>query len=123
MEREKGIIPATILAFLESKLLELDGEDARLADSFDVIEGTSTGGLVMAMLTAPDERNRPVFAAKDKKKPFYLEHCQKNFQQQGITNQLRIRLSSSSSNLVKDLTSSELVTLLANDMDNLDFFI
>ncbi|KAI9123695.1 hypothetical protein K1719_004995 [Acacia pycnantha] len=76
----RGIIPATILAFLESKLQELDGEDARLADSFDVIEGTSTGGLVTVMLTAPDERNRPVFAAKDIK-PFYLEHCPKIFPQ------------------------------------------
>ncbi|OIW14863.1 hypothetical protein TanjilG_30582 [Lupinus angustifolius] len=42
----RGIIPATILAFLESKLQELDGEDARLADYFDVITGTSTGGLI-----------------------------------------------------------------------------
>ncbi|XP_028791645.1 patatin-like protein 2 [Neltuma alba] len=76
----RGIIPATILAFLESKLQELDGEDARLADYFDVIAGTSTGGLVTAMLTAPNENNRPVFAAKDIK-PFYLEHCPKIFPQ------------------------------------------
>uniref|UniRef100_A0A2N9HX73 Patatin n=1 Tax=Fagus sylvatica TaxID=28930 RepID=A0A2N9HX73_FAGSY len=76
----RGIIPATILAFLESQLQELDGEDARLADYFDVIAGTSTGGLVTAMLTAPDENNRPLFAAKDIM-PFYLEHCPKIFPQ------------------------------------------
>ncbi|KAK7859109.1 patatin-like protein 2 [Quercus suber] len=76
----RGIIPATILAFLESQLQELDGEDARLADYFDVIAGTSTGGLVTSMLTAPDENNRPLFAAKDIK-PFYLEHCPKIFPQ------------------------------------------
>ncbi|XP_062176040.1 patatin-like protein 2 [Alnus glutinosa] len=74
----RGIIPAVILEFLESKLQELDGEDARLADYFDVIGGTSTGGLVTAMLTAPNESNRPLFAAKDIK-PFYLEHCPKIF--------------------------------------------
>lgn len=68
----RGIIPATILEFLEEKLQELDGSDVRIADYFDVIAGTSTGGLVTAMLAAPNEKNRPLFAAKDITK-FYLE--------------------------------------------------
>uniref|UniRef100_A0A6N2MV02 Patatin n=1 Tax=Salix viminalis TaxID=40686 RepID=A0A6N2MV02_SALVM len=55
----RGIIPGTILAFLESELQKLDGADARLADYFDVISGTSTGGLVTAMLAAPNKLNRP----------------------------------------------------------------
>ncbi|KAK9941138.1 hypothetical protein M0R45_017765 [Rubus argutus] len=59
----KGIIPGTILEFLEKQLQEMDGHDARLADYFDVISGTSTGGLVTAMLTAPNENNRPLFRA------------------------------------------------------------
>ncbi|KAL4333817.1 hypothetical protein GQ457_07G025660 [Hibiscus cannabinus] len=44
----RGIIPGTILAFLESELQKLDGVDARLADYFDVIAGTSTGGLFVS---------------------------------------------------------------------------
>ncbi|XP_045819862.1 patatin-like protein 2 [Trifolium pratense] len=76
----RGLIPAVIIEFLESQLQELDGEDARIADYFDVISGTSTGGLVTAMLAAPDENNRPLFAAKDIK-PFYLQHCPKIFPQ------------------------------------------
>uniref|UniRef100_A0A453T4D2 Patatin n=2 Tax=Aegilops tauschii subsp. strangulata TaxID=200361 RepID=A0A453T4D2_AEGTS len=68
----RGIIPATILAFLEEKLQELDGADARIADYFDVVAGTSTGGLMAAMLTAPNAHGRPLFAAKDGNK-FYLE--------------------------------------------------
>ncbi|PHT25846.1 Patatin-like protein 3 [Capsicum baccatum] len=76
----RGIIPATILSFLESQLQELDGKDARLADYFDLIAGTSTGGLVTAMLTAPDENGRPLYAAKDIT-PFYLEHGPKIFPQ------------------------------------------
>ncbi|XP_057457695.1 patatin-like protein 2 [Lotus japonicus] len=76
----RGIIPATILEFLEAQLQELDGESARLADYFDVIAGTSTGGLVTAMLSAPNDKQRPLFAAKDIK-PFYLEHCPKIFPQ------------------------------------------
>ncbi|KAL5558894.1 hypothetical protein UlMin_035105 [Ulmus minor] len=76
----RGIIPGTILAFLESELQKLDGPEARLADYFDVIAGTSTGGLVTAMLAAPDANNRPLFAAKDIK-DFYLDHSPHIFPQ------------------------------------------
>ena len=74
----RGIIPGTILTFLEAKLQELDGPDARVADYFDVVAGTSTGGLVTAMLTAPDKAGRPLFAARDIN-DFYLQHCPKIF--------------------------------------------
>ncbi|CAM0943824.1 unnamed protein product [Alopecurus aequalis] len=70
----RGVIPGTILAFLEEKLQEFDGPDARISDYFDVIAGTSTGGLVTAMLTAPNSEGRPLFAAKDINN-FYLKHC------------------------------------------------
>ncbi|KAL0350645.1 UNVERIFIED_CONTAM: Patatin-like protein 1 [Sesamum radiatum] len=76
----RGIIPAVLLAYLESQLQELDGDDVRIADYFDVIAGTSTGGLVTTMLTAPDTNNRPLYAAKDIV-PFYLEHSPKIFPQ------------------------------------------
>ncbi|KAG6605268.1 Patatin-like protein 2, partial [Cucurbita argyrosperma subsp. sororia] len=78
----KGIIPGILLTFLESKLQELDGEEARLADYFDVIAGTSTGGLVTTMLTAPDKNNnnRPLFAA-NKITEFYIKETPKIFPQ------------------------------------------
>ncbi|KAL3753898.1 hypothetical protein ACJRO7_001182 [Eucalyptus globulus] len=76
----RGIVPATILSFLESELQKLDGKDARLADYFDVIAGTSTAGLLTAMLTSPNEKNRPMFAAKDIK-DFYLQDGPKIFPQ------------------------------------------
>ncbi|KAJ1256653.1 hypothetical protein BS78_K338500 [Paspalum vaginatum] len=75
----RGIIPGTILGFLEEKLQEIDEQpDARIADYFDVVAGTSTGGLVTAMLTAPNEEGRPLFAARDIN-DFYLEHSPKIF--------------------------------------------
>ncbi|KAJ1396302.1 Patatin-like phospholipase domain [Sesbania bispinosa] len=45
----RGIIPGVILEYLESQLQVIDGENARLADYFDVIAGTSTGGLIASM--------------------------------------------------------------------------
>ncbi|RLN03398.1 patatin-like protein 2 [Panicum miliaceum] len=76
----RGIIPAVILAFLEEKLQELDGPDARIADYFDVVAGTSTGGLLTAMLTAPGKNGRPLFDAKDLAQ-FYIDHSPKIFPQ------------------------------------------
>jgi len=76
----RGIIPAVILAFLEEKLQELDGPDARIADYFDVVAGTSTGGLLTAMLTAPGKNGRPLFNAKDLAQ-FYIDHSPKIFPQ------------------------------------------
>ncbi|XWS21155.1 hypothetical protein CRYUN_Cryun30bG0031100 [Craigia yunnanensis] len=94
----RGLIPGTILAFLESQLQKLDGEEARLADYFDVITGTSTGGIVTAMLTTPNpnEGNRSLFAAKDIN-DFYLQHCPKIFPQDSSR-------FAPAANLVKSLT-------------------
>jgi patatin-like phospholipase/acyl hydrolase len=61
-------------------LQELDGPDARIADYFDVIAGTSTGALVTSMLAAPGEDKRPLFAAKEINK-FYLDNGPRIFPQ------------------------------------------
>ncbi|CAN6363414.1 unnamed protein product [Urochloa humidicola] len=83
----RGIIPATILVELEAQLRHLDGPDARIADYFDVIAGTSTGGLITAMLATPPTDK----AAKDDKQQtrkqfdalaiqnFYIENSKKIF--------------------------------------------
>ncbi|KAL5561050.1 hypothetical protein UlMin_030797 [Ulmus minor] len=60
----RGIIPGTILAFLEKQLQNLDGENARIVDYFDVIAGTSTGGIVTGMLVSPSETGLPLPATQ-----------------------------------------------------------
>jgi patatin-like phospholipase/acyl hydrolase len=69
----RGVIPSTILEFLEAELQKLDGPHVALADYFDVIAGTSTGGLLTAMLTAPDKNNRPKFSAKQASETYINE--------------------------------------------------
>lgn len=58
----------------------MDGPEARIADYFDVIAGTSTGGLITIMLAAPNKEGTPLYAAKDINQ-FYFDHLPKIFPQ------------------------------------------
>ncbi|CAK9224381.1 unnamed protein product [Sphagnum troendelagicum] len=53
----RGVIPAIMLAELESKLQDLDGAERRLGDYFDLVTGTSTGGLITAIITNPSTKD------------------------------------------------------------------
>ncbi|KAI5423297.1 patatin-like protein 4 [Lathyrus oleraceus] len=71
----KGIIPSVVLERLENALkIVSNDEKAAVADFFDVISGTSTGGLIAAMLAAPNSNDptRPASTAAEILK-FYLE--------------------------------------------------
>lgn len=61
----RGILPGVILAAVEHGLREIDGEHARLADYFDLVAGTSTGGILTCGYLVPDESGRPKYRAED----------------------------------------------------------
>lgn len=51
----RGVIPATILAHIEDMFLAM-GDDRPLISHFDLIAGTSSGGLTALALTAPPKK-------------------------------------------------------------------
>ena len=64
----RGIIPAQVLVSIESMLQQKSGNpDARIADYFDLIAGTSAGGILTCIYLCPDGENpsRPRWAAQD----------------------------------------------------------
>ncbi|MBW4683127.1 MAG: patatin-like phospholipase family protein [Microcoleus vaginatus WJT46-NPBG5] len=64
----RGIIPGQVLVTLEEKIKNRTGNpDARIADYFDLIAGTSTGGILTCIYLCPDKKNptRPRFTAKE----------------------------------------------------------
>ncbi len=72
----RGIIPAQILVTLEAKLKRAMGSpDARVADGFDLIAGSSTGGILTCIYLCPrpDDPLRPRFSAEEAVE-LYFEH-------------------------------------------------
>ena len=55
----RGIIPATVLAAIEERT------GMRTAENFDLIAGTSTGGILALGLSRPDNEGNPRFSAAD----------------------------------------------------------
>jgi patatin-like phospholipase/acyl hydrolase len=80
----RGILPASFLSTLEERLQQKTGHsEARLANHFDLIAGTSTGGLLTCVYLCPDDNNalKPKFSAKQALE-FYLAYGQSAFKPQ-----------------------------------------
>jgi uncharacterized protein len=62
----RGIIPGTILTSLEQILREKSGNSSlKIGDYFDLIAGTSTGGILTCLYLMPDESGRAKYSAQD----------------------------------------------------------
>jgi patatin-like phospholipase/acyl hydrolase len=55
----RGIIPIKILSYMESKL-----KTTSITNHFDIMGGTSAGGIITLLLNIPDEYNQPKYNAK-----------------------------------------------------------
>ncbi|MCX6180199.1 MAG: patatin-like phospholipase family protein [Chlorobiales bacterium] len=63
----RGIIPGQVLVALEQKLQKISGKaEMRIADAFDLIAGTSTGGILTCLYLCPEgSKPRPKFSAQE----------------------------------------------------------
>lgn len=77
----RGVIPARILVHIEEILREISrDEKAKISDYFDLIAGTSTGGILTTLILAPD----PDYSAKDMVK-LYVKHGAEIFTRSAVT--------------------------------------
>jgi patatin-like phospholipase/acyl hydrolase len=61
----RGILPGVIVAYLEDQLIKKTGnKTVRISDYFDLIAGTSTGGILTCMYIAPGADGRPRYTAQ-----------------------------------------------------------
>ena len=62
----RGIIPGTILFYLEQELKNKSGNhDSKIGQYFDLIVGTSTGGILSLLYSCPDKKGLHKYGAKD----------------------------------------------------------
>ena len=60
----RGIISASIVAHLEARLqVAKNDPSARISDFFDLLAGTSAGGVLTSLYLSPGEGNRPKYSA------------------------------------------------------------
>jgi len=70
----RGIMPAAILVRLESIIQELTGQpDLKIGDMFDLVAGTSTGGILSCIYLAPGEPKKAKFSAQQAL-DLYVDH-------------------------------------------------
>ncbi|MCC5917193.1 MAG: patatin-like phospholipase family protein [Cryomorphaceae bacterium] len=56
----RGIIPAMVMVHIEEKIQEFSkNKNARISDYFDMVVGTSTGGILGCMYLLPNNKNEP----------------------------------------------------------------
>lgn len=61
----RGIITCVILKYIEEQLQRIDHPNAKIGDYFDLIAGSSTGGLLAAILLFPDNSKKARFSVQE----------------------------------------------------------
>ena len=77
----RGVVSARVLVHVEEILREVSRDDnVKISDYFDLVAGCSTGGIITALILAPD----PGYSAKDMVQ-LYVDHGAKIFTRSAMT--------------------------------------
>nr|WP_294935163.1 patatin-like phospholipase family protein [uncultured Flavobacterium sp.] len=60
----RGIITCVILKYIEEQLQKTDNPNARIGDYFDLVAGSSTGGLLASLILFPDNSKKAKFSVE-----------------------------------------------------------
>lgn len=127
----RGIIPCIILKYIEEQLQKKDNPNAKLGDYFDLVAGSSTGGILASILLFPDENGKAKFSiqkafemyAEKGEDIFYVNFWERLINPFGLFNEkisqdeLEKHLQEFFGNLeLKDLVKPSLIT--AYDIEN-----
>jgi patatin-like phospholipase/acyl hydrolase len=58
----RGIITCVILKYIEEQLQRIDDPNAKIGDYFDLVAGSSTGGLITALILFPDNNKKAKYS-------------------------------------------------------------
>jgi patatin-like phospholipase/acyl hydrolase len=75
----RGILPGTLLTYVEQKIREKTGDKkATIGQYFDLIAGTSTGGILSLLFLCPDTNGKFKYSAQEAV-DIYLKYGSKIF--------------------------------------------
>ena len=60
----RGIITAVVLKYIQEELQRIDNPNAKIGDYFDLVAGSSTGGILTAILLFPDNSKGAKFSVE-----------------------------------------------------------
>ena len=61
----RGVISCVILKYIEEQLQKQDNPNAKIGNYFDLVAGSSTGGLITALLLFPDGNKQAKFSVQE----------------------------------------------------------
>lgn len=61
----RGLMSAQIISYIEKRIQKHTSSDVKIGEYFDLIVGTSTGGILTCLYCFPDKNGKPLYSSQD----------------------------------------------------------